>query len=300
MSPLYLVRSCAAFSLCGALLLLACRETAMDKTSDLATSANPDMPGASGGDMAQPPAKAVTIRDLNDSASSVKVGDRVKVSGVVISPFMYTDENGGRCYYRINIVQSDGSAPTLKDGIVVTTNVRGTFMTDMSTNTQCINQGKTIQVVAALDMLKSGDLVEIEGRLDARAAGGQMTRQLDIFNGTVTGKGPAPMMPTPVDADPAMFVRGSGSLPTAFVDAHGAFVRFKTVKIFNRDATYQDFYVSTSGATPGPYILTRYPRILNSSYMSPMNGTALASVTGIVLGDFSGSIWLRTAADVMQ
>ena len=285
----------------GVLLLLACRDTSTG-TSDLASSGG-DMPAVGdggSGDMALAPAKATTIRELNDSASGIKVGDRVKFSGVVISPFMFTDENNGRCYYRINVVQSDGSAPTLKDGIVVTTNVRGTGTTDMSALTQCINQGKTVPVVAAMDGLKLGDLAEIEGRLDSRANGGQMTRQIEIFGGVVTGKGPAPMMPTPVDVDSAMFVRGSGMLPQAFVDAHGAFVRFKNVKVFDRSAMYQDFSVSTSGATPGAYILTRYPRILNSSYMSPVNGTTLMSVTGIVFGDFSGSIWLRNAADVVQ
>jgi hypothetical protein len=285
---------------CGVLLLLACRDTSTG-TSDLSTGGG-DMPAVGdggGGDMALAPAKATTIRELNDSASGIKVGDRVKFSGVVISPFMFTDEKNGRCYYRINVVQSDGSAPTLKDGIVVTTNVRGTFTTDMSMVSQCINQGRGLPVVAAMDGLKMGDLVEIEGRLDSRANGGQMTRQIEVFGGVVTGKGAAPMMPTPVDADSAMFVRGSGMLPQAFVNAHGAFVRFKNVKVFGRDAMYQDFSVSTSGAAPGAYILTRYPRILNSAYMSPANGTTLMSVTGIVLGDFSGSIWLRNAADVV-
>jgi hypothetical protein len=286
----------------GAMLLLGCRENPAS-SSDLATSGAGDMSSSGDGggtvDMAKAPPKPTTIRAINDGTSGVNVGGRVKITGVVISPFMFTDENGGRCYYRINIVQSDGSPATLKDGMVITTNVRASVTTDMSLVAQCINQGKTVQVVAAMDALKIGDLVEIEGTYDVRASGGQMTRQIDVFGGTITGMGQAAMMPTPVDADPAMFARGSGMLPTAFVDAHGAFVRFKNVKVFNRDAMYQDFYVSASGMAPGPYILTRYPRILNSGYMSPANGTTLASVTGIVLGDFSGSIWLRNSADVM-
>jgi hypothetical protein len=286
-------------ALCGAMLLLGCRENPAG-LSDLATGSG-DMAaiGDAGGDMAQAPAKPTTIRALNDGSAGVSVGGRVKISGVVISPFMFTDENNGRCYYRINVVQSDGSPATLKDGMVITTNVRGSFPTDMSLVSQCINQGKTVQVVAAMDALKTGDLVEIEGRLDVRSNGGQMTRQIEVFGGTLTGMGQAPMMPAPVEVDAAMFARGSGMLPQAFVDAHGAFVRFKNVKVFMRDAMYQDFYVSTSGMAPGAYIITRYPRILlGMSYMSPMNGSALTSVTGIVLGDFSGSVWIRTGTDV--
>lgn len=300
-SPWAMTGSRAA--LFGALLLLGCRENPAS-SSDLATTGSGDMAAAGDagpGDMAKAPPKPTTIRAINDGSSGVSVGGRVKVTGVVISPFMFTDESGGRCYYRINVVQSDGSAPTLKDGMVITTNVRATGMTDMSLVSQCINQGKNVPVVASMDALKIGDLVEIEGTYDVRASGGQMTRQIDVFGGTLTGMGQAAMMPTPVDADPAMLVSmGSGSLPTSYVDAHGAFVRFKNVKVFNRNAMYQDFFVSASGAAPGAYILTRYPRILNSSYMSPVNGTTLMSVTGIVLGDFGGSIWLRNSADVVQ
>lgn len=294
------ISNCAASGLsrsllAAGLLLAACRGTGTtdDPTSDFAVN--------SAADMAQVMATATTIRSLN-ALNGVKIGDRVKVSGVVISPFNWTDTDDNAtgddfCNYRIVIMQADGSAPTKQDGMVVTIGLRLTFAsTDMSKLTQCSDLGKKNAAVVNMEAVMPGNLVEVEGKFGTLGTGGP--RQIDVFSGTVTDKGPAPMQPMPLTADPATYIGAPSGMPTpqAFIDANGVLVKFDNVRINSRDNTYQDFVVNTT-MTSGATIATNYLRA-KGNYMSPTVGTTLQSVTGIVFSNFRGTVWARTTADV--
>ena len=252
-------------------------------------------------DLAQTPAKPVSIRDLNN-LNGVKLQDRVKFSGVVVSPFLWTNANtkGGFCNFRLVLMYADGSPSTLKDGMVLTVGLKtNALATDMAKTAVCQDLGKTNAVVTAMDALKLGDLVEVEGRFETSGTNGTGTRQVDVFAGKVTSMGPALMMPTPIDADPATYASTStGVPPQAFVDAQGVLVTFRTVKTNTRDTMYQDFYVNT-GATGGTRISTNYLRVIDRAYMSPMDGTSLTSLTGCVIGDFGGYVWPAKKADIV-
>lgn len=243
-------------------------------------------------------AKLVPIRELNQTTPVVK--HRVKVIGVVVSPFMWDtyddkDPKSQYCNYRIAVMQSDGSAPTLSDGIVITVGLRTTLSSDMSKLGQCQELGKKNTQVMAMDGLKTGDLVEIQGTLDSFGASG--TRFIDVYGGKVTGMGQAPMQPMPVPvADPSMFF-GTSPLPKAFVDASGVLVRFDNVQITAAPNTYQEYSVNTTD-TGGASITSSYVRVLTKNYMAPPKGTMLKSLTGIVFGDFGGKVWPRTIDDV--
>jgi len=281
----------------AALLFAACRGTGTtdDPTADLSVP-------PSAADLAQTPATETTIRSLN-ALSGVKVGDRVKISGVAISPFMWSsaDDNATGndfCNYRIVLMHADGSAPTRQDGMVITIGLSLMFAnTDMSKLTQCSDLGKKNSVVVNMDAVMPGDLVEVEGRFGTLGTGGP--RQIDVFNGSVTAKGQSPMQPTPLTEDPALYIGAPSGMPTpkSFIDANGVLVKFDNVRVNSRDATFQDFVVNTT-MTSGATIATNYLRARINNYMSPAVNTTLQSVTGIVFSDFRGTIWARTAADV--
>lgn len=245
-------------------------------------------------------AKPATIRDLNMPGGLVSLKDRVRVSGVVISPFMWKayddrDPKSQYCNFRVVLMQSDGSAPTLKDGITVTVGLKTTFAGDMSKLTQCDTVGKKSLLVMSMDALKSGDLVEVEGTLDSFGAAG--SRFIDAYGGKVTSMGQAPMQPMPVPvADPTTFANGS-PLPKAFVDSCSVLVRFDNVQVSTAPNTYQEYTVNTTD-TGGASISSSYVRVLTKNYMAPPKGTMLKSVTGIVFGDYGGFVWPRTVDDI--
>jgi len=249
------------------------------------------------------PATPTTIRDLNSPQNTIKVGTKVKVTGVVTSPLRWVsaDDSAGYCYYRVHIVQTEPAPATLLDGMVLTLSMRTTTWTDGSTLSQCKDRAKTDTVAMAMDTIAQGQLVEVEGSLDTRANCGGTTRQLNMFGGKIVSQGMAPTQPTPVDVDATMYPTATGSpkvLAKTFVDGHAALVRFTNVKSYGRNATYQDFSVSPTGAAPGASIATSYLRALGM-YTSLADGTTYKSVTGIVLGDFCGGIWPRTTADIV-
>lgn len=271
-----------------------CRSSDMsDDTPDLSDNTPADLTMAK-------VAKPATIRDLNMPGGAVSLKDRVKVSGVVISPFMWKayddrDPKSQYCNFRIVVMQSDGSAPTLKDGIVVTVGLKTTFGGDMSKLTQCDTVGKNSVLVMSMDALKSGDAVEVEGTLDSFGAAG--TRFIDAYGGKLTGMGQAAMQPMPVPvADPTLFANAS-PLPKQFVDASGALVRFDNVQVSTAPNTYQEYTVNTTD-TGGASISSSYIRVLTKNYMAPPKGTMLKSVTGIVFGDYGGFVWPRTVDDI--
>lgn len=244
--------------------------------------------------------KPTTIRELNTAGGPIAVKDRVKFSGVLVSPFMWNsyDDNDPKsqyCNYRIVVMHSDGSAPTLSDGIVVTIGLKTTFAGDMSKLGQCTELGKKSTQVMSMDGVKSGDLVEIQGTLNSFGAAG--TRFIDVYGGTVTGMGQAPMQPMPVPvADPSMFA-GASPLPKAFVDASGVLVRFDNIQVTAAPNTYQEYTVNTTDMA-GASISSSYVRVLTKGYMAPPKGTMLKSLTGIVFGDYGGKIWPRTVDDI--
>ena len=214
---------------------------------------------------------------------------------------MWTDDDktAGYCYYRIVVMQADGSPSTLRDGMVVSIGLKTTFGGDMSTFSQCKARAATFQNVQAMDAVKSGNAVEIDAVLDTRGKSGP--REIDLYFGSITDKGVAPMMPVPVTADPNDFVPAASGqpLPQKFFDSNGVLVKFDNVKVNSRDTTYQDFKASTVD-TGGAFIATNYLRVIDRNYMSPPDKTALMYVIGIVLPDFSGRIWARTTADIKK
>lgn len=251
-------------------------------------------------DLAAPMVKQVTIRDLNSPMGPVKTGDRVRFTGVVISPqtWITFDTNGtGFCYFRIMVMQADGSPTTIRDGIAVTLGLK-TTLGDMSHITECSHMAKMDAVGTTMLMAKPGDEVVVEGKLASRGTGPTATRQIDVYKGDLVDKGAAAMMPVPLDADPMTYQQSQTGLAQAFADAQGVLVTFKGVKVNSRDMMYQDFNVNT-GDMGGARIATNFLRVVNAGYMSPMNGTQLKSVTGIVTGDFKGTIWPRTESDIV-
>lgn len=292
---------CLSGCLLGALLATgACRDDGTGSTAQdmrAPTTTTDDLLAV---DLATKVAKNTTIREINTTAGqqggTIAIGDRVKFSGVVVSPYMWTDDDQttGYCTYRIALMQADGSASTLQDGMVVQVSLKTTFMGDMSAYAQCGARAKTFNNVQAMDMAKVGHLVEIDAELSTRGKTGP--RQIDLYFGSLADKGVAPMMPVPVAANPADFVPGS-PLPQKFFDSNGVLVKFSNVKINSRDTRFQDFKVSTE-STGGAFIATNYLRATSSSYMSPMDGTTLSTVIGLVLPDFSGRIWARTTDDI--
>ena len=266
-------------------------------------SARTDM----GGDVADlttaPAATATTIRDLNSPNNTIKPGTKVKVSGVVTSPLRWVDADtsAGYCYYRVHIVQTEPAPATLGDGMILTLSLKNSSFTDGSTLTQCKDRAKTDTVAMAMDTLAMGQMVEVEGSYDTRANCGGTTRQLNMFGGKIVSQGMAATMPTPVDVDPAKYPVATGTpkaLAQTFVDGHAALVRFVNPKSYGRNATYQDFSVSTTGTAPGAQITTNYIRA-QGMYTSLPDGTTYKSVTGIVLGDFCGTIWPRNQMDLV-
>jgi hypothetical protein len=255
-------------------------------------------------DMAMPPqAMATTIRDLNSAQNTVKVGTRVKITGVVTSPMRWVtgDDAAGYCYYRVHIVQTDPAPATLGDGMILTLSLRTTMWTDGSTLTQCKDRAKSDTVAMAMDTLVAGQLVEVEGSYDTRANCGATTRQINMFGGKIVSQGMAPTQPTPIDVDPTQYVTATGTskvLAKTFVDGHAALVRFTNVKSYGRSAMYQDFSVSPAGAAPGALIGTNYLRA-SGMYTSMPDGTTYKSITGVVLADFCGGIWPRNMADIV-
>jgi hypothetical protein len=251
--------------------------------------------------------KPTTIRDINMPGGSIQVNDRVKFSGVVISPLMWVtadDRTSGDdyCKYRIAVMQADGSAGTLRDGMVVSVDLKTQFMGTGSKLDFCQDYGKKNAVVVAMEAVKSGDAVDVEGFLESFGQNG--SRYVDPYNGRVTGNGPAPIKPVAVDADPTMFASGS-PLPQAFVDASGVLVKLSNLMVSSRNASFQDFTVNTAPATDmgvsgGANIAANYMKVtVGSSFMAPMVGTTLMSVTGIVFGDFGGKVWPRVDTDIV-
>ena len=165
-------------------------------------------------DMATPPAAmATTIRELNSAQNTIKVGTRIKVSGVVTSPLRWvtSDDTAGYCYYRVHIVQTEPAPATLQDGMLLTLSLRTTTWTDGSLTTQCRDRAKSDTVAAAMDALMPGQMVEIEGSYDTRANCGGTTRQINMFGGKIVSQGMAATQPTPVDADPTQYLTATGS-----------------------------------------------------------------------------------------
>lgn len=294
------MRSLAYFGLAGAVVLSlvgACRQdTSSEGEMDMALRA--DLGAAK-------KATSTTIRELNAPGGPIALKSRVKLSGVVISPLLYTEYEDNSmtddwCRYRLAIMQADGSAPTLRDGMTITIRLRTMFSGDMSKLRACDELGKQNAVVVAMDGLKMGDLVEIEGTFLSAGANG--SRFIDVYGGRVVGMGPAPMQPLPVHVDdPTMFgpnpADGGSGPAQAFIDACGVLVEFSKVKVTARNPVYQDFSINTTDMG-GAAIAANYLRIVIKNYMSPAVGTMLQSVTGIVYADFGGKIWPRTAADI--
>lgn len=276
------------------LFLLACRPADPNGQTDMANAV---------ADLAMAPAAMpTTIRDLNSPNNTIKVGTKVKITGVVTSPLRWVDADtsAGYCYYRVHIVQTEPAPATLGDGMILTLSLKNSSFTDGSTLTQCKDRGKTDTVAMAMDTLAMGQMVEVEGSYDTRANCGGTTRQINMFGGKIVSQGMAATMPTPVDADPTMYPVATGSpkvLAKTFADNHAALVRFTNVKSYGRNATYQDFSVSPTGAAPGAVIGTNYLRA-QGMYTSLADGTTYKSVTGIVLADFCGAIWPRAATDL--
>lgn len=106
--------------------------------------------------------------------------------------------------------------------------------------------------------------------------------------------GQAADQPKPVVADPKDFPNGSGDV---WKSSLGALVQFQNVKVTSTDK-FQDFGVSADG-TNSAIIASNFLRIADKNFMAPMMGTDLVSVTGIVLPDFKGEVWARTAQDVV-
>ena len=276
----------------AAALTTGCREDGPPVTNTAMDLAMPE-------DLARAAARDFTIRELNSPTSNLKAGDRVHLSGVVISPqtWITSDDKAGFCYYRVFIMQADGSPTTIRDGVAVTLGLKATFG-DMSRISECSRLAKMDAIGTTMLAVKPGEELEIEGKYSLRGSGATATRQIDVYKGTLNDKGPAAMMPVPLDADPMTYQPAQTGLPQAFADAQGVLVTFANVKVNTRDMMYQDFNASTTDMG-GARIATNFLRVANASYMSPMNGTTLKSVTGIVTGDFKGTIWPRTEADIV-
>lgn len=277
----------------AATLTAGCREDGPPASTTTMDLAMPD-------DLAKPMVRDVTIRDLNSPTGNLKVGDRVHFTGVVVTPqtWITSDDKAGFCYYRVFVMQADGSPTTIRDGMAITLGLKATFG-DMSRITECSRLAKMDAIGTTILAVKPGDELEIEGKFSTRGSGTTATRQIDVYKGTLNDKGAAAMMPMPLEADPMTYQPAQMGVPQAFADAQGVLVTFKNVKVNTRDMMYQDFNASTTDMG-GARIATNFLRVTNSAYMSPANGTMLKSVTGIVTGDFKGTIWPRTEADITQ
>jgi hypothetical protein len=254
-------------------------------------------------DMAKPAGSIqdVTIRDLNSPNTKLKDGDRVRLSGVVISPRNWITSSAGNsdwCDYRIFLMQADGSPSTIRDGVAVILSLKTTF-TDMSRLSDCSRVAQADAVATAMTAAKQGDLLQIEGTMSHHGSGASATRQVDVYKGVINNHGAAQMMPVPVDADPMTYTPQMVGLAPAFADAQGVLVTFRNVKTNSRDTMYQDFNAST-GDTGGARIEASYLRAADNMYMGPADGSMLKSVTGIVTGDYKGTIWPRSPADIVQ
>lgn len=283
-------------------LLAACRPSTTD-TQDMSNSNIEDLSDVV--DLSQPKTVVpTTIRYLNSVQDTIKVGDRVRVTGVVTSPLRWVsaDTNAGYCYYRLHVAQVEPAPATLQDGMVLILSLKMSNWADGSTLTQCKDRGKNDPVATAMDAATAGQQVEIEGTFDTRTNCGAKTRQINLFGGKLTSQGMAVTMPTPVDVDPTQYPVATGSpavLSQKFVDGHAALVRFSNVKSYGRSTQYQDFSVSPTGAAPGALIATNYLRA-TGSYTSLPDGTTYKTVVGVLLGDFCGTVWPRTTADLTQ
>ena len=83
----------------------------------------------------------------------------------------------------------------------------------------------------------------------------------------------------------------------AFQAASGALVQFQNVTVSDINM-YQDFMASADGMNKVT-LASSFMKRQSATYMAPVMGTVLKSVTGIVFTDFGGTVWPRTAADIV-
>lgn len=252
-------------------------------------------PSAGEADLASAPAdlatavvaQKVTIRDLN--TNKVPAGTLVAFSGVLTSPVAYVEVAGMTSCELTMLVGQPDPAPTLHDGIQVVYEKSAVDPGDMALGSARCRAATMDEPITKLTM---GHAVDVIGSL-AVSSSGERTIVLST-EANIVDKGDAPSKPLPVVLDPKALVNGT-AMP--FLDAAGALVQFQTVTVSDINK-YQDFNVSTDGMNKAT-IASNFMRSTTPMYMAPATGSVLMSVTGIVFIDFGGTVWARTAADIV-
>ncbi|MCS6911835.1 MAG: hypothetical protein RMK29_14845 [Myxococcales bacterium] len=231
-----------------------------------------------------------TVRDLN--AGRHPSGTMVRVTGVVISPFTWIDISPDQtaCRYSAYIAQPAPS-PSLADGMHLYFARREMPAPDMGLN---VSRCREVARDWPIYTIASGHKVEVTGRFEISPAG---YRQIFVPGGggiKDLGMGEAIQ---PVEAATRDFVNGNAA---AFRDHKAALVRFSNVRVSDSQTMFPyGFKVAPPNQMDKATMTTSYLRVRTSNYMPPPNDTELASVTGIALPDFGGTVWIRTPQDIV-
>jgi hypothetical protein len=288
-------------SVLGAFLALGvgCRDggTTPPTGTDLSTPPTGDMRMPDDVDGGPPPAEA-TIRDINEL--KFKHGDRVHLTGVVTSPKPWTVAQGRDCYFFIYVGQPDAT-PTVKDGLRVAYEKFSSG--DMAgSDSYCRSDASG----GPPEMMKVmvGNKIDITGRVEITA----VRRQVLVTSMTgIKDMGPSNEPVKPVEVNPMDYPRPAmGGTPAAsFKDNQGALVRFTNVVTSARRTAFPfDFNVAPAAGGTASGIDTSYLWTIDpmtgraADYVTPMDGAAYNTVTGIVSIDFY-KIWVRSPQDLV-
>lgn len=237
------------------------------------------------------PSVMTTIRDLNQGQQPS--GTRVQFVGVVQSPvaYAYAVQQNEYCMYELVVVQAS-SSPTLQDGMVLRTSQRAVAPGMMITQAQCQQRAMTLPIGG----VPRGHTAAVVGVLNVENTG---QRVVYVTTGSVLDQGVAALQPTPVVVTPSQLVSAAlGVAPMSFQQSSGALVRMDTVTTTDRNVLQQTFKV-VAGGPDTTRVAPSYLRVANSAYMSPVDGTKLKSLIGLVSVDLGGTIWPRATDDLI-
>jgi hypothetical protein len=231
------------------------------------------------------PSVMTTIRGLNQGQQPS--GTRVQFVGVVQSPvaYAYAVQQNEYCMYELVVVQAS-SSPTLQDGMVLRTSQRAVAPGMMITQAQCQQRAMTLPIGG----VPRGHTAAVVGVLNVENTG---QRVVYVTTGSVQDQGVAALQPTPVVVTAAL-----GVAPMSFQQSSGALVRMDTVTTTDRNVLQQTFKV-VAGGPDTTRVAPSYLRVANSAYMSPVDGSKLKSLIGLVSVDLGGTIWPRATDDLI-
>jgi hypothetical protein len=121
----------------------------------------------------------------------------------------------------------------------------------------------------------------------------------------VTSSGKAQTLPQPVIISPTQLPSApiGSTAPAAFDKAYGALVSLQnsgsTVTVSENHAPTLSFKVAAPDNTK-TRIATDYPRLIDSTFMPPVDGTPYKAVVGVVATDLGGTVRLRDKNDLIS